>query len=268
MDVGDNVTQKIYCGNCMDVLKSIPDETVDLVVIDPPYYRCSQANYDYVFDNKEDWISWLIECSKLHFNKLKNSGSFYVFGGIGTKNGFAFWNYVERLSNLYTFLGYINWKRFRPKGYKGKHNNWGDCREDIAYFCKGKDPNKFHKQYMREAGLSQASKKRFQQTGVGLSCGNIWIDIPEAQLDGGMNRTMKHPDQKPVMLIERIISASSDVGDCVLDGFCGSGTTLVAAKRLKRSAIGIEMSEDYCRMCKERLNNVTLNLFGQHKGGD
>ena len=72
---------------------------------------------------------------------------------------------ISQLSNSYTWCSYINWKRFRPKGYKGKHNNWGDCREDIGYFCKGNEPKTFHKQYIREAGLSAASKKRFEKIG-------------------------------------------------------------------------------------------------------
>lgn len=178
-------TNKIYLGDCLDLIKQIPDESIDLVVCDPPYFKCSQAEYDYYFNKKEEWLKWMIEWTSLVFTKLKNGGSFYVFGGIGPKNKFSFWNYVEAISEKQTFCSYINWKRFRPKGYKGKHNNWGDCREDIAYFCKGDDPIIFTKQYLREAGLSAASKKRFDQSGFGLACGNIWIDIPEVQLNGG-----------------------------------------------------------------------------------
>ena len=246
--------QEIWHGDCLELMKSIPENSVDAVICDPPYFNVSKSEYDYIFQNKEAWKSWMLEWSKMAFAKLKDGGSFYVFGGIGPKNGFVFWNYIEELSEQQTFCSYINWKRFRPKGYKGKNNNWGDCREDIAYFCKGNKPKTFHKQYMREAGLSATSKKRFEQTGVGLSCGNIWIDIPEAQLDGGLNRTLKHPDMKPIKLMERMIQASTNEGDLVLDCFAGSGSTLHAAKNLKRQFIGIEKEQQYYEMSMKRLN--------------
>ena len=245
--------QEIWHGDCLELMKDIPDGSVDAVICDPPYFNVSKAEYDYIFKDKESYKKWMIEWSLIAFDKLKEGGAFYCFGGIGPKNGFVFWNYVEELSNYQTFLSYINWKRFKPKGYKGKHNNWGDCREDIAYFCKGKGPKIFTKQYLREAGLSSASKKRFEQTGVGLACGNIWIDIPEAQLDGGMNRTLKHPDMKPILLMERIISASTSENDIVLDCFAGSGTTGLAAKNLNRQFIGVEKEKEYYDICVERL---------------
>lgn len=198
----------------------------------------------------------MLNVSNEGFRCLKDGGSFYVFGGIGTKNGFSFWNYIEQLSEKHTFCSYINWKRFRPKGYKGKHNNWGDCREDIGYFCKGTEPKTFNKQKMREAGLSAASKKRFNETGVGLACGNIWIDIPEAQLNGGMNRTLSHPDQKPILLLERIILASSNEGDTVLDMTMGSGTTGIACVNTNRDFIGIEKDEKYFEIAKKRIEGL------------
>ena len=244
---------KIYQGNCLEILHQIDDNSVDLVICDPPYFNCSKDSYDYVFKTKDEWIDWMLRWTDIVFKKIKDGGSFYVFGGIGPRNGFAFWNYIERLSDTQIFCSYINWKRFRPKGYKGKHNNWGDCREDIGYFCKGPQPSTFNKQYMREAGLSSASKKRFEQTGVGLSCGNIWTDIPEAQLDGGMNRTLDHPDQKPVLLIERIIRASSNENDTVLDAFAGSGTTGVACKNTNRNFILIEQEKKYCQIIEKRI---------------
>lgn len=244
---------KLIAGDCLEKMKDIPDDSVDLIIVDPPYFRCSKSDYDYVFSDKNEWISWMLRISNEGFRCLKSGGSFYVFGGIGPRNGFAFWNYIEHLSTIYTFCAYINWKRFRPKGYKGKHNNWGDCREDIGYFCKGREPTTFVKQYMREAGLSTASKKRFESTGIGLACGNIWIDIPEVQLDGGLNRALKHPDQKPILLIERIISASSKEGDVVMDFTMGSGTTGGACKNLNRKFIGIEKDPEYFKIAENRI---------------
>lgn len=242
----------VHHGDCVEMLKRINDGSVDLVIIDPPYFNVAKEDWDQ-FNCPNEYLKWCHEFSDESFRVLKPGGAFYVFGGIGSKNGFLFWNYIQQLAERYTFASYINWKRFRPKGYKGTHNNWGDCREDIAYFIKGSSPKTFNKQYMNEAGLSSASKKRFETTGVGLSCGNIWIDIPEAQLDGGMNRTLVHPSQKPVKLIERMIKASSNQGEIVLDFFAGSGTTGIAAMNLNRNFILIEKDDDYFKLIEKRL---------------
>lgn len=244
--------QQIILGDCLDELTKIPNESIDLCCIDPPYYNVCKENWD-KFSDEKTYLDWCYKWTDELFRILKNGGSFYCFGGIGSKNGFIFWNYVQEISKKYTFCSYINWRRFRPKGYKGKHNNWGDVREDIVYLCKGEDPKIHNKQYMNEAGLSSTSQKRFKDTGVGLSCGNIWVDIPEAQLDGGLNRTLNHPSQKPIKLIERIIKASSNEGEIVLDCFAGSGTVGLAAKNLGRQFILIEKEEKYYNICLERL---------------
>lgn len=243
-------------GDAFELICHIPSESIDLIVTDPPYFCVSSEQWDNQWHSKEDYLKWMHQWTSSCNRVLKPGGSIYVFGGIGPRNGFAFWNYVEQVSNYLTFASYINWRRFRGKGYKGTHNNWPDAREDIAYFVKGDKPITFHKQYMHEPGLSSASKKRFCTTGVGLSCSNIWIDIPECQLDGGMNRTLNHPSQKPVALIDRIVSASSNPGDVVLDLFSGSGTTALSCKHLNRHYICFEKEEKYCELSLNRLASV------------
>lgn len=246
--------QKVILGDCLNELPKISDQSIDLIIIDPPYFNVCKENWD-KFSDEALYLNWCYKWTDELFRVLKDGGAFYCFGGIGSKNGFIFWDYVKEVSKKYTdtFCSYINWRRFRPKGYRGKHNNWGDCREDIVYMCKG-EPKTFNKQYMNEAGLSSTSQKRFKETGIGLSCGNIWIDIPEAQLDGGLNRTLDHPSQKPIKLIERIIKASSNEGEIVLDCFAGSGTTGMAAKSLNRQFILFEREEKYYNLCLKRLN--------------
>lgn len=253
-------TNQIYLDDCIHFIPQLDNQSIDLCIVDPPYFKVSKDQYDYAFTSSEDWLQWMLTWSNLLFSKLKEGGSLYIFGGIGPRNGFSFWHFVEECAKTYTFCSYINWKRFRPKGYKGKHNNWGDCREDIAYFCKGNEPKTFNKQYMNEYGLSSASKKRFHETGQGLVCGNIWIDIPEVQLNGGLNRTLDHPDMKPIPLIERIIKASSHPGDLVLDHCMGSGTTCIASTNTSRLFIGCEKEEKYFLLAKKRLEETLYHV--------
>jgi DNA modification methylase len=92
-----------------------------------------------------------------------------------------------------------------------------------------------------------------------MICSNIWIDIKEAQLDGKPNRTLEHPDQKPIVLIERIIKASSNENDIILDCFAGSGTTGIACINTNRNYILIEKEEKYYNMINDRINKRITN---------
>jgi len=237
---------QVHCMDVRDFLKVVAEGTVDLIIADPPYFSVLSEAWDNQWPNSGAYLDWMLDWTHLCVSAMKPGASLYVFGGIGPKNGFVFWDYVQRASKFLSFASYINWRRFRGKGYGGLHNNWPDSREDIAFFVKGQRPRTFNKQRMREAGLSSTSKRRFAQTGVGLACTNIWIDIPEAQLDGGMNRTLSNPAEKPVRLMERIVNASSDPGDLVIDPFVGTGSSAVAAIKLKRTFLGCDLNKEYC----------------------
>lgn len=243
----------VQCSDCSPFLNGISSDSVDLVCTDPPYFRVCKEEWDNQWETTDDYLAWMASWTDEAIRVLKPGGALYVFGGIGPRNGFAFWNYVQQTANNIRFASYINWRRFRGKGYKGLHNNWPDSREDIAYFVKGDKPKTFHKQYMHEAGLSSASKKRFEKDGVGLSCTNIWIDIPECQLDGGLNRTLMNPAEKPIKLMERIISASTNEGDVVLDCFTGTGATAVAATKLNRQCLACDSRPDYVAIANSRI---------------
>lgn len=252
---------EIHHGDCVDLMESFETESFDLIIADPPYFNVSKEKWDQQWKDKEEYLNWMIDWTRLASTKLKDGGSMYVFGGIGPRNGFVFWNYVEQVSSFLSFGSYINWRRFRGKGYLGLHNNWPDSREDIAYFVKGKSPKVFNKQYMNEYGLSTASKKRFEKTGVGLSCTNIWFDIPEAQLNGGLNRTLKHHCEKPVALMDRIVLASSNKNDLVLDPFAGSGATGISCRNNNRQCVLIEKEKCYIELIFKRLNMKKMKEY-------
>ncbi len=91
-----------------------------------------------------------------------------------------------------------------------------------------------------------------------VGCGTVWRIARQQQQQG-----KEHPVQFPQEIPRRCIAATTDPGDCVLDPFMGSGTTLVAAKRLGRKAIGIELEEKYCEIAAKRLAQGALNLFGE-----
>jgi site-specific DNA-methyltransferase (adenine-specific) len=240
-------------GNSLKYLPTIPDESIDLICIDPPYCNIAKESWD-CFHSEQEYLTWCLGWTKECLRILKHGGGLYVFGVNGRDN-FIFWDFVKQTSQLLTFSSYINWKRFRPKAFRVQTTTWPSTKEDIAYFFKGDKPKCFNRQYMNEAGLSSTSKKKYEETGVGLSCGDVWVDIPECALDGGLNRTLSHPSQKPIKLMERMICASSNEGDIVLDFFAGSGTTGIACGLSNREFILVEQDPKYIELITYRLSN-------------
>ena len=239
------IKTKIICGDCLEIIKKILSGSIDLIVTDPPYmiqYK-DWDNKDMEFTKK--WV-------KESFRVLKSTGSFYSFMG---------WQHSPEFKLLLdkygTIRNWIIWERNKGRGAK---YNFKSIREDIFYYTKSKNFT-FNEQkkirpviapYKNEDGTPKGwyvdeEGNRVRWTGVG----NIW-HYTSPNWSSKLDKQC-HPTQKPVALLERIISASSKENDTVLDLFSGSGTTAVACKRLNRNFIGMEMNKKYCKIAKIRL---------------
>jgi len=231
-------TNLFITNDALEALKKLPDESVDLIATDPPYNL--GKDYGYSIDYKE-WNDytlftelWLNEAQRV----LKKSGSLYVFMGV---------RFISKLFLLleerhFVFNGWVTWHYTqgmgRKKGFSPRH-------EDILYFSKSSnftfnlDDIRIPQKYFRK-----------RNNMLGANPGDVWqfshihYSNPERQ---------PHPTQKPLALMERIIKASSNKGDVVLDPFVGSGTTCVAANALGRKWIGIDNNPDYIELAKKRI---------------
>lgn len=223
-------------GDCLEIMKDLPDGSVDLVLTDPPY-GIKQAEWD-TLNNL-----WITEASRI----LKDNGSIWVFAG---------WSTVvevrEALDKYFIERNWIIWDRVKGRGAK---YNVVSTREDILWFTKS-DRYTFNKQ-------SSTIKKK--TAGMGLKNGdeyrklsNVWTDI--SPIVPWSTERVSHPTQKPIKLIERIIEISSNPNDTILDCFVGSGTTAVAAVNLKRNFIGIDISPEYCEIARNRLRQGVLAI--------
>ncbi len=245
----------IYAGDVMEALDRLPAHSFDLVLADPPY------NYGRDFGNGSDrrtdaayrawaasWVSKLPRVAKPH-------ASFYVCTG-WQYSGF----YQEALQKAgLTILNRITWKREKGRGAK---QNWKQNMEDIwfavldaKHVTFNLDAVKMRKPVIapyRENGVPKdwsldADGAPFRMTHPS----NIWIDFTVPFWS--MPENTPHPTQKPEALAERIILASSNPGDHVLDLFSGSGTFSVVAHRLQREFVGIELNEEFIRYGLKRL---------------
>ena len=205
---------KLYQGDCLEVMKEIPDKSVDLVLADPPYeidlqprnkkWNGSQNSFDKIKNDKEGFcLKW--------FNEIERVGKNYIIFGAN--------NFIEFIPRKY---GWIVWdKRLSEKGDKAFGSPFELAITNLI---------KKYKMY------------RVQHGGV-INADSI----------KGNNEPRFHPTQKPIILFEKILKDFSGENDLILDPFLGSGTTAVACEKLDRHWIGVEISEKYCEIAKARI---------------
>lgn len=221
--------------DCLNIIHQIPDNSIDLICTDPPY----EIGY-----NKLSWDTAALNWNYLgfHFKRvLKDSGNLVLFQG---------WSNVsqtkEILQGHFHLRNWIVWDRVKGRG--GKYN-FTSTREDILWFSKTENYT-FNKIYSNTPKKTKGLGLKNGQPNRSLS--NVWTDISPI-VPWSRERT-KHPTQKPLALIERIITIFSNPGDVVLDCFAGSFTTGVAAKNLNRDFILIEKEKKYFDEGVSRLN--------------
>ena len=230
---------EIIKADCFDIIKSIPNNSIDLIAIDPPYEIDYQKN---IWD-KKGAVNW-IPLSKEFFRILKPTGNLIIFQGWS--------NVLETIGVLNKSFILKNWIIYdRIKG-RGAKTNLVSTREDILWYVK-QDEHKYNK-------LSSSILKKTGGT-IGRRNGNkyralsnVWTDI--SPIVPWSPERVKHPTQKPLSIMERIVNVFSDKNDLVLDCFAGSGTTGVACKNLGRNFICIEKNKTYFDIARKRIQNA------------
>jgi len=228
-------------------LPKIESNSVDLIIIDPPYLTTNEK-WD-----KEEVVN--DELSKELFRIAKDSCSLYVWCGIGEKSQ-SLIRWFPIFQNDWYFKDLITWKKQRGIGMR---KGWLYTREECMWFVK--DNSKFiwnkEEQYNlndfvgeRKFGFKNLKNKDYKISEY-KRLSNVWTDIGENSFD--WRNKPDHFTPKPVELIERIVKLHTDKNDLVLDCFAGSGTTGVACKRLNRNFILIEKEKEYCDIIQERL---------------
>lgn len=244
----------IYQGDCIELMKQIPDNSVDLIFADPPYnlqltgelYRPNQTKVDAVEDDWDKFESndaydtftrlWMRECYRI----LKHSGSFWV---IGTYHN------IFRVGSILQDTGFwilndIIWIKTNPMpNFKGTRFN--NAHETLIWATKSKHSNyTFHYHSMKVMNDD-------------LQMRSDWI-IPICQGEERIKIDGKkaHSTQKPEELLYRILLSTSNPNDIVLDPFSGSGTTAAVAKKLGRKFIAFDKEENYVKIGTERIQNI------------
>lgn len=239
--------QTLICGDVIEELKKIPDKSISLIVTDPPY----NLSKDYGISNDslefDEYIAfskkWLLECARI----LKDDGSIYVFMGM------RYISYIYQILEKdlgFTFNSWITW--FYTQGI-GKTKGFSPRHDDILYFTK--HPKKFTFN-LDDVRVPQKFYRTINNM-RGANPGNVW---EFSHMHYCNKNRQQHPTQKPEGLYERMILASSNEGDVVLDPFSGSGTLVRVCQQTGRAGIGIDNNEKYIQMAKERLTEEFLGF--------
>ena len=261
-------TDLILTGDCLRVLAELPEASIDLAFADPPF----NIGYEYdVYDDrkaKADYLAWTEKWLRAVRRVLKPTGSFYV--AIGDE--YAAETKV-RLDELgLTLRNWIVWHYtfgvHCTKKFTRSHAH-------IFYYVVSPKRFTFNADAVRVPSARQTTYADRRANPRGRLPDDTWVLRPQedarlfppdsdtwyvSRVCGTFRERKGHPCQMPEALLERIVRASSNPGDLVLDPFAGSGTTLAAAKRLGRRYLGIELSEQYAERVRRRLEGVTPEL--------
>jgi site-specific DNA-methyltransferase (adenine-specific)/modification methylase len=252
--INKNLHSKIINGNSLKELKKIPDETFDLIFADPPYnlqlqnslIRPDRSQVDAVNDKWDQFESfktydeftseWLNECKRI----LKKNGSIWVIGSY--HNIFRVGKIIQDLG--FWILNDVIWNKNNPMpNFRG--TRFTNAHETLIWASKNKK-SKYTFNYQ--------SMKCFNDDLQMRSTWNLPICNGKERLKN--NGIKVHSTQKPEALLHRIILASSNKDDFILDPFLGSGTTAVVSKKLGRNYFGIEKEKSYFKAAEQRLKNT------------
>jgi site-specific DNA-methyltransferase (adenine-specific) len=245
----ENYLNKVTQGDCLTLLRELPDNSVDVTFADPPFnlkkkYNCTKDSLEW-----QDYLDWCEKWIGEMVRVTKPSGSIFL-------HHIPKWltYYAATLNRIAYFKHWISWEApTSPMGKSLQPSHYG-----ILFYVKEAKRNKFyeiryphkrcrkcgylHKDYGGKKGLLHP---------FGPLLSDVWTDIHRVK----HNRYRDdHPCQLPIHLLERVILMSTDEGDIVLDPFLGTGTTALAAKRLGRNYIGFELDQDYVSLSKNKLS--------------
>lgn len=267
----------VYHGDCMKILGNVSADTADLVYLDPPFFTqrkqrlsAPDRSIEYSFDDRwnsiSEYASFLTERLKEFHRVLKPTGS--IFFHCDRNASHIARLILDDVFGEKCFQSEIIWSY---KRWSNAARKLLQAHQTILFYSKGKDFkfNRIFTDYSPTTNIDQILQKRSRDNsnksvysrddngsivyggskrGVPLS--DVW-EIPF--LNPKAKERTGYPTQKPIILLERIILLATDEKDVVLDPFCGSGSTLVAAKLLGRSAMGIDISEEAVNLTRSRL---------------
>ena len=247
----DKYINKIIKGDCLELLKKIPDNSIDMTFADPPFNLKKKYNgYKDSLEFKE-YIEWCDEWIGEMVRITKPTGSIFV-------HNIPKWlsYFVKLLNEHANFKHWIAW--YAPTSPMGK--SLQPAHYGVLFYVKDSKKTKIYEIRMPHERERKSNYLRKDYGGkkaglhpFGPLISDVWTDIHRIKHNKYRD---EHPCQLPVPLLERLILMITDEGDIVLDPFVGTGTTAVAAKKLGRKYIGFDLDDEYKRISENNLKKI------------
>ena len=218
---------RLIQGDCLKVLPTLKNESIDAIITDPPYVLRSTTTKNLLgihgeYITEKEWNDFTTKYIKEFYRVLKPNGALYIF--TAEYRLFRLYNLINELK-LFDYQRLLIWSA-KDKPIITRCNNWRFITELIIFFSKDK-PN-------------------WYDTNI------HWNVLEYNAVFKGRKEHMGHPTQKPIDLIKELLTVSTEENNIVLDAFLGSGSTMVACQDFGRSCIGIEVVPKYCDLTKKR----------------
>jgi modification methylase len=261
-EVDSKILNKVFNSDFSTLLKKIPNNSIDLVCVDPPY-NLKKADWD-TFNSDQDFFNFTFGWIKQVVPKIKPGGGLYIFNT--PRNSAHILAHLESIG--FIFENWITWNK--KDGFTSTKKKFLPEQETIVYVTKPGGEITFNADSVRvpyesteriaaakTKGILKNGKRWFPNE-AGRLCPDVWQISSERHSikENGKVKSALHPTVKPLTLMERIILASTNEGDVVLDIFAGSGSTLVAAKRNNRNFIGCDADPAFVKIAKSRLKDL------------
>lgn len=265
----------IICGDCEEILRTFPADSIDLIVTSPPYADSRKHTYGGIHPDR--FVEWFLPKSYQFLRILKPTGTFVLNIKEKAVNGERHTYVIELILEMRK-QGWLWTEEFiwhKKNSYPGKWpNRFRDSWERCLQFNKQKKFKMYQEAVMVPMGdwaktrlrkLSETDKKRDDSkvnSGFGKNISN-WLGREMAYPTNVLNfatecANRNHSATFPFALPEWFIKLFTSKGDVVLDPFLGSGTTAIAAKQLDRRYIGIDVKQEYCELAKNELNKIVV----------
>jgi len=256
---------KVYNMDCSDGMKLLDDNSVDLIIADPPANNIVQDDWDKQWKTEDEYVNWLVNRVKKFERVLSPTGSLYLYQWIGKKNPLTLAKVLLKINeetNL-IFQNLITWRKDRGFGVK---NNWMYVREEILFYTKQIKNYTFNVQYgnIKRNYIRKGGKSYYKR------CGNVWVEInneefPAQNIWDDINEQSYanikeqrieeysldtkapkvHSTMKPIEICDRIIKASSNENEIVYIPFAGSGSEIESCIKNNRNYIATETNKKY-----------------------
>jgi len=255
---------EIHCGDALQIMPSLPANEYQMIIADPPYFQVLlEEDWDNSWQSPDEYLQWTLEWVRQCKRVLKQDGVLYIFGQLG-KREHVWLHTCSMLAKEMQFHDMIIWDR--AVGYNERYDSFTPQYEMVLVLRQAANTKPYFDKdavrlpYEEDKIQSYLRDKRYKDKEArerhlrkGKYATNI-LRVPS--LKGSSKEKIGHPSQKPIALINDLISASTRKSDCVLDPFLGSGTTAASAQALGRKWVGIESNAEYVTIARKRIAEI------------